>query len=148
MSTVSEERGELGALRTFAVGARVHDQRARWGWGMGAEINVFETRTLTNTSDHMAAALFGLDGSVLSGDGYVRSSTSAGLAVLLEGSEIDEPGEVGFYWDVRPVAFRMQADDDLILTFCPLSGVILVPDPSGIPLIDVQYRVNLSVEFL
>ena len=148
LSIVSEERGEPGFLRTFGGGVRAHRQTGRWGWGGGAELNVFKTRTLTGGPDWMAAALIGLDGSVLSGDGYVRSMVSAGMAVLFEGSDIDEPGSIGFFVETRPVVFRFKVRDTMILALCPLSGAFLVPQPAGIPLVDVQYRTNLTVEFL
>jgi hypothetical protein len=153
VSMVTEERGDVGFLRTMGVGVRAHRQSGRWGWGGGTELNFFKTRTLTGGPDWSSAALIGLDGSMLSADGYVRSMTSLGLAILVEGTEtdgteLDEPGSVGFFWETRPVVFRFQVRDALLLAFCPLSGAILVPDPTGIPLVDVQFRTNLSVEFL
>jgi hypothetical protein len=95
----------------------------------------------------MAAALYGLDVSYLSADGYVRSMISGGAAVLMEGTDIDEPGAVGFYLDMRPVTFRFQVRPDLLLAFSPLSGIFVIPDPSGIPIVDAQFRANFGVEF-
>lgn len=147
-SFISEEAGDPTTMRALGAGGRLVRQMGRYGVGFGTELNLFETRTVDDDPDRMAAVLAGADLSVLSGEGYIRSSTSLGTAILLEGSELDEAGSVGFYWEVRAVTFRFLVDDDLVLAFSPLSGVALVPEPSGIPLVDIQYRMNLAVEFL
>ena len=147
VSMVSEQSGEPHLMRAFAGAARVHYQGERWGLGVANEANVFRVRDIQGDWDVMVAALYGLDVSVLSADGYVRSMVSAGVAVLLEGTDIDEPGEVGFYVDMRPVTFRFQIRPDLLLAFSPISGAIVVPDPGGIPIVDAQFRTNLTVEF-
>lgn len=146
-SWVSEQAGEPRLLRAFAGAARIHYQGERWGVGIANEANFFRVRAIDGDWDVMAAALYGLDVSYLSADGYVRSMISGGTTVLMEGTDIDEPGAIGFYLDTRPVTFRFQVRPDLLLAFCPLSGIILVPDPRGIPIVDAQFRANFSVEF-
>lgn len=147
-SMVSEEAGEPGLMRAFAVAGRGHYQYERWSFGMVTELNMFRTREIDQDWDALAAGLIGADASYLSANGYIRSMLSAGLAVLVEGTDIDEPGAVGFYIESRPVVFRFQMDEDLILSFAPLSGLVMVPEPAGIPIVDAQYRFAVGVEFL
>lgn len=146
-STVSEGPDDRSVARALALGARGGYRWGAWGVGGSAELNLFRQRELDGSDDQLAAVLIGVDGEVLSANGYVRSRVGGGLAVLLEGTSLDEPGLTGFYVDLRPGGFRVLLREGLRLTFDPLSLAILVPDASGIPLVDIQYRANLAVEF-
>lgn len=145
-SMASGKAREPHEVRVISAGARIHSQYDRYGLGLGAELNTFRTKTLSNTDDIQGAMLLGFDTSVLSGQGYVRSFASFGLAVLMEGGEIDEPGEVGFFAEIRPVVIRFLADEDVIIAWAPAAAGVLVPDPTGIPLVDMQFRTTVGVE--
>ncbi|MFN3198509.1 MAG: hypothetical protein ACE366_08845 [Bradymonadia bacterium] len=147
-SLISAEAGDSTSLRAFGAGGKVLHHWGRFGLGVGAEYNVFDTRTLDDKPDAVSTALLGADVSVLSAEGRIRSSTNVGFAWLVQGTELDEPGALGFFWEVRAVTYRFKVADDLALSFSPLSGLLIVPEPSGIPLVDIQYRVNFAVEFL
>lgn len=146
-SLVSEEAGEPKLLRGFSLAGRAHYQAGRWGIGFANEYNLFRVRDVSGKWDALAAGHYGLDLSVLSADGYVRSALSGGLAVLLEGTDIDEPGAIGFYADARPMVIRMKVGRELLLAAAPISALISVPDPRGIPLVDIQFRGVIALEF-
>lgn len=146
-SAVSDSPGEFTFARAFAPSVHGAYRWGAYGLGGGLELNVFRQQELDGGDDFLAAALIGVEGDMLSLDGRVRSRIGGGLAVLLEGTDRDEPGLTGFYVDIRPGGYRFLIAEDTLLTFDPLSLAILLPDASGIPLVDVQYRANVSVEF-
>ena len=67
--------------------------------------------------------------------------------MVLKGTELDEPGNMGFFADIKPGGFRFLVGDAMRLTFDPISLAVVLPDASGIPLVDIQYRSSLSLEF-
>jgi hypothetical protein len=147
VSNVSESPDKRKFLRAVAPAVRGGHRWGKWGVGASAETNFFSQENLDGNRDQFAALLVGVDGEVLAASGWIRSRVGAGLAVVLKGTNLDEPGKAGFYADLKPGGFRFVVGDAMRLTFDPISLAILLPDATGIPLIDVQYRSSLSLEF-
>lgn len=147
VTNVSESPGTRDYIRAVAPAARAGHRWGKWGVGGSIEANFFKQEDLTGSDDQYAALLIGVDGEVLAANGWVRSRVGGGLAVLLKGTELDEPGNTGFYLDIKPGGFRFEVADAMRLTFDVLSMTVLLPDASGIPLVDVQFRSSLSLEF-
>jgi hypothetical protein len=147
ISNVSESPDERSFVRSIAPAVRSGYRWGKWGVGGVVEANFFRQKNLADGDDHFAALLVGVDGEVLAANGWIRSRVGGGLAVVLSGTELDEPGKTGFYADIKPGGIRFVVGDAMRLTFDPLSMAILVPDASGIPLVDIQYRSTLSLEF-
>lgn len=135
-----------GVMRGLALGAHGARRWGRWGAGLGVEGTLWRTDDAGGRDDWLAALHVGVEGEVLSGGGRVRSRLGGGLAVLLEGTELDGAGATGFYIDLRPAGVRW-AVGETVIGLDPLTLFMTLPDAGGIPLVDVQYRFCVSVEF-
>lgn len=147
ISNVSESPDEREFARAIAPAVRSGYRWGKWGLGGLIEANFFRQKNLVGEHDQFAALLIGVDGEVLAVDGWIRSRLSGGLAVVLAGTELDEPGRTGFFVDIKPGGFRFVVGDATRLTVDPISLAVVLPDASGIPLVDVQYRSSISLEF-
>ncbi len=79
--------------------------------------------------------------------GRIRFSISAGMSVLLSPTDIDEPGEKGWFVDVRPTSLRWPITDKSVIEFTPLTLDIVAPVTTGIPLLAFHYLSVLSLEY-
>lgn len=146
-SPYSESNGDdPGLMRGLALGLHGTHRWARWGLGLALEGTLWRSVDGAGEEDWFGALHAGVEGEVLSAGGRIRSRLGGGLAVLLEGTALDEAGEVGFYIDLRPAGVRW-ALGDVVIGLDPLTLFATVPDAGGIPLVDVQYRVCVSAEF-
>lgn len=145
-SSYSDEPGTGRFLRTLSLSGRGGRRWGRWGLGLAGELNLWAWEDLDSSTDALGAWLLGIDGEVRMVGGRVRSRISGGLAFLLEGTDDDEAGDVGFYFETRPVGFRWPFENWL-LGFDPLGMMLVVPSVSGIPLVDVQFRTAFYAEF-
>lgn len=146
-SNFSEDPNEVRVVRSAAVAFRTQVHHGAWRFGPSIELNGWLTRDLNNEDDPHAALQLGIDGAYLFVDGYVKTQVSAGASVLLDGTENDLQGAVGPYVDVRPATYRLLLTDGLVLGIAPISTTLLLPDPKGIPLVEIQFRAVVSVEF-
>lgn len=144
-SEVGSRDTSEGVLRAFALGLHGLRRWDAWGAGLALEGTVWRTADGAGEDDWFAALHVGAEGELLSVGGRLRSRLGAGLAVLLEGSALDPPGEAGFYVDLRPAGFRW-ALGEAVIGLDPLALFVTVPDVGGIPLVDVQFRLCVSVE--
>jgi len=90
----------------------------------------------------------GLGGEFRLADGFLRTSLAVGPSVLLFDTLLDRAGRVGLFVDVRPVGLRWKLNDRFTLGLDPFHLVLLAPVLTQIPLVRVQYRLSLSLEFL
>ncbi len=133
-------------FRALALGGHGAYRWGDWGAGLGVEGNLFQQLDLDGETDFLFQLLVGAEGEVLMANGRMRSRLGAGLAVLLEGTELDDEGATaGFYVDIRPAGFRWPFDG-WVLGFDPVTLLVAIPEPSGIPLVDVQYRAHVYAE--
>ncbi len=135
-----------GVMRGLALGAHATHRWGRWGLGLALEGTLWRLTDVVGEDDWFAALHIGPEGEVLSAGGRIRTRLGGGLAVLLEGSPLDDAGEIGFYLDIRPAGFRW-ALGETVIGLDPLTLFTTVPDAGGIPLVDVQYRFCVYAEF-
>lgn len=124
----------------------------RWGgWGLflSVEQNAWIETELDD--DVVAGALnVGIGGEVFYADDFVFTRFVLGPSVLLFDTTLDEAGEVGVYVDLRPLGLRftpISDDDAFAILFEPLTMAIVAPVLGGIPLVQVEYRTLLGVEY-
>ncbi|MCA9557524.1 MAG: hypothetical protein H6704_24700 [Myxococcales bacterium] len=133
-------------FRAVALGGHGVYRWGDWGAGVGVEGNLFQQLDLEGDIDFLVQLLIGAEGELLMADRRLRSRLGAGVAVLLEGTELDVDGPAaGFYVDIRPVGFRWPFDG-WVLGVDPLTLLVAIPEPSAIPLVDIQYRAHVYAE--
>lgn len=77
----------------------------------------------------------------------MRTAVFLGASTLLFQSAFDPPGTFGPMLGVVPASFRKQLTDRLFFRFDPLSLFILMPSLGSIPLVVIQYRHGVALEF-
>ena len=78
--------------------------------------------------------------------GRIRTSVSAGLALLASDTDVEEGWNKGWSVDIRPLSVRWGVGNQGTVEFTPLSVDASVPVTSGIPLILFSYMTLLSFE--
>lgn len=146
-SLFSESPGARSVLRTIAVAARIHRVIDDWQFGPAFEWNGWLTNRTDGSRDTFATLQIGVDGQVNSANNRIQSLMSAGFSILLDGNDNDKGTPVGFYLDVRPVAYRWDVAESASVIFSPINFALLMPDPTGIPIVEVQFRSIISMEF-
>ena len=134
--------------RSYALGIR-----GGWRWGKwGAFGQVEPAYWLVSTPDgdeELQGALnLGVGGEFLSADGLVRTALSVGPSVLVTAGDVDEPGSVGFYFELRPAGLRWQVAERFVIGLDPILLSIMVPVLEGIPLIELEYRTAVIGEYV
>lgn len=77
----------------------------------------------------------------------MRAAFSCGPSVLLRDNSVGNAGAVGVFVDLRPVGVRVRLTRAAVLVIDPLTFTMLLPDLTGIPLVQIEYRTVLAVEF-
>lgn len=145
LAIASETQDETRFARVFGLGLQSGKRWGRWGFFGRAEANLWFSPT--DAEDEIQGAMnLGVGADVLTLDGRVQTSLAAGPSILLAGSEGDEPGTVGVFGELRPAGLRFELDPG-VLTFHPLSTAIVIPVLGGIPLVEIQFRTSLLIEF-
>lgn len=143
------EAGQRDHLaRSFAIGVR---GGARWGrWGLFGQIEpaYWRVAKTDGTQELQGTVNLGVGGEVLSGGGLVRTALSVGPSILTRAGELDQPGSVGFFFDLRPVGLRWLIAERFVIGFDPISLSMMVPVLEGIPLIELEYRTTVIGEYV
>lgn len=79
--------------------------------------------------------------------GRARTSAIAGLSVLLEETDLDKAGTLGWFVDIRPVSIRWAIGDRAAVELTPIGLDLTVPVTDGIPLVLVSFMTRLGVEW-
>ena len=77
----------------------------------------------------------------------VRMSISGGLAIMLSNNALDDAGKTGFYVDLRPGALTWPIDRHISFNFDFLTLNFVAPVLDGIPLLIIEYRTVLSLQY-
>lgn len=131
---------------TFGYGLQVGHRWRRWGVFIRAEQNLWLASELSRDLE-MGAANVGAGVDVVYYEGRMRSALSVGASVLLFETAFDEAGRTGFFVDLRPTGFRWPVGRNATIEWDPLTFTLVAPVLSGIPLLMLEYRTALSVEF-
>ncbi|MFT5352826.1 MAG: hypothetical protein ACI9KE_000023 [Polyangiales bacterium] len=76
----------------------------------------------------------------------VAASLAAGPSILLTETLLDDAGSVGLFVELRPAGFRWRTKH-INIGLDPLSFTIVAPVLGALPLVRVQYRTTLTLEF-
>jgi hypothetical protein len=145
------------------VGGSIYDPRrdvliARWSpalsagrrfdhYGLFATVQLDESRDFTLDTEELRVLNVGVGGEYLNFLGHVRSSLMVGASVLLTRTPIDEPGETGWFIELRPGALRWGLAEGFTLEFTPFGLDVVAPVTKGIPLIIYSFSTMLGVEW-
>ena len=77
----------------------------------------------------------------------MRAALAIGPSILLYDTALDDAGTTGLFIDVRPTGVRWPVGKGWALVFDPLTFTLEIPALSGIPLLQIQYRTVLAVEY-
>ena len=117
-------------------------------WGGFAELQyVGWTGYSRDQKDTQMSYNFGLGFEYLYFQNRLRTALSAGMAILATEAVPDPPGRVGAYVEVLPASYVLSPWKHLNLILTPLSLYIGMPSLKGIPLVIIQYRMSVAVEF-
>ena len=116
-------------------------------YGFFGMLEYDQTIDFTLETDSLHVLNVGIGGEFLNFVGHVRSSLSVGATVLMSSTAIDEPGELGWFIDLRPGALRWGIGEDYAFELTPLSLDIIVPVTEGIPLVVYSYMTILGMEW-
>ena len=145
------------------VGVSAYDPRrdvliARWtpGLAVGRRFSTYGffgtvqfDQSLDFTLDlaELSVVNVGIGAEYLSFLGHVRSSLMVGSSILITRTPIDEPGEVGWFIELRPGSLRWAISDAFTLEFSPIALDVIAPVTEGIPLVIYAYTSVLAVEW-
>ena len=134
--------------RAFALAAR---GGLRWeGWGAYVQLETASWFAAEgSTSDALTGVInVGLGAEYLYADGFVRTALATGPSILVMGTELDDVGEIGFFFELRPAGLRWAVADQVVIGLDPLVLSLTAPVLEGIPLIELEYRTTMVVEWL
>ncbi|MBM4378811.1 MAG: hypothetical protein FJ086_05845 [Deltaproteobacteria bacterium] len=145
-SLLSDTPNRSLAAATAGYGLRAGLRGARWGAFLQVEQNAWrgvEVATAWDAGTFNAA----LGGELRFAEGRCRTALALGTSTLLFRTPLDPPGSTGLFLDLRPVGLRWQLTRGFTLQFDPLTVAAAAPVLGGIPLIQLEYRTLLSVEW-
>ncbi len=132
---------------SFGYGLRAGVRWVLLGAFFQVEHNIW--RTTEYRRELVPGALnIALGGELNYGGGLVRTSLALGPSFLLYDTMLDDAGEVGIFLEIRPVGLRWRVGDHLTIGLDPLTFDVVAPVLSGIPLVYVQYRTVLTLEWM
>jgi hypothetical protein len=120
--------------------------RNDWGVYVHVEHNMW-TATELDVNVLQGAFDVGIGGERLFFRRRMRAALAVGPAVLLYNTALDDAGTTGLYIDARPAGVRWPLGKGFVITLDPLTFTIVAPALGGIPLVQIQYRTALAVEY-
>jgi hypothetical protein len=114
-------------------------------WFPEAELALDSDDTFEGVAQGVLALLVGFD--VRYASDRLRFQLAAGPTLLLRNTLVDEAGTIGLGFESRPVGIRVPLPRFKTLVVDPLAFSMLIPDFSGIPLLLVQVRTTVTLEF-
>jgi hypothetical protein len=133
--------------RTFAAGVGLGRRWGSFDAFVEGEANGWSSTRPDGSHDHALAFDLGIGAGVSYAGGLLRTSLAGGVAILGIPTDVDHAGSTGIYFDVRPIAYRWPVARSWVLGVQPLSMSVAVPVLTGIPLIQLQFRTSLTVEY-
>ncbi len=132
---------------TFGWGLKLGHRWDRWGALLQVEQNLWHG--MESASRTVPGSLnLGLGVELRHTGGWVRTSLSSGVAILLYDTVLDEAGSVGFFLDLRPSGLRWPLGEHWRVVLDPISFAVVAPVLTSIPLVQFEYRTVLALERL
>jgi hypothetical protein len=122
----------------------------RWGdWGAYLQLEgAFWIAADGSEGDEWTGVVnFGVGGEYLYADDFVRTALAVGPSMLITGTDIDEPGGVGFFFELRPAGLRWALGEGWNIGLDPVVLSLTSPVLQGIPLIELEYRTTVVGEY-
>ena len=135
------------ATRTLTTqeGVYVGWRAGRWGLLLRAEHTLWRIaegdRNRTQHALDLAAGLERFHSS-----GLLRFALYVGSSTLLRSNRLDDPGQPGFFLDLRPIGLFFDLRGRWRLGVDPLHFALVAPTLSGVPLVEVQFRSSVLLE--
>jgi hypothetical protein len=120
-----------GAFDTFVVG----------------EANGWTSSRPDGSHDLALAVNLGLGAGASYAGGFLRTSLAGGVSWLAVPTDVDSAGSAGVFVGLYPVGYRWPLSRSWVLGVQPLSLTVVMPVLTGIPLIEIQFRTSLAVEY-
>jgi len=117
-----------------------------WGAYFHAEHNLW-TETELETTVRQGVLNIAAGGERLYFLRRMRAAAAVGLSILLYETALDDAGTTGLFFDVRPTGVRWPMGKGLVLVLDPLTFTVAAPVLGGIPLLQIQYRTVLALEY-
>lgn len=116
-------------------------------FGVFAHIELDRSFDFTQEVKRLDVLHLGIGGEWLQFLGRVRSTASAGVALLISDTDIDNRGKAGYFVDIRPVSIRWGVGRANAIEVTPLSLDLSVPVAQGLPLLLFSYFTVVSFEW-
>ena len=120
--------------------------RTDWGAYLQAEHNLW-TETELEADVRQGVLNIGIGAERLFFRRRMRAALTLGPSILLYETALDDPGTTGLFVDVRPTGIRWELGKSLTLMLDPLTFTVVAPALGGIPLVNIQYRTALALEY-
>jgi hypothetical protein len=138
-------RGPVAEL-TFGYALRGGAAFGRWSAFTQLEHNLW--KPLEQDSGLVPGVLnIGVGAGLSYAGARMRGSLALGPSILLFSTAIDRAGSVGLFVDFRPASIRFRPTSSITLVLDCIAFSLAAPVLSGLPLMRVQYRTILGVEF-
>jgi hypothetical protein len=133
--------------RAQAVGVGIDRRLERVHLFARAEANAWRDRRDDGSDDFVLMFDLGVGARLDYGAGRLRSSVAAGGTVLAAPTDVDQAGTFGVFADVRPLGYAWPLASGMRLGVVPLSFTLAIPVLTGIPLVSIQYRTTVFLEW-
>jgi hypothetical protein len=132
--------------RTFGFSGRGGHRWANKALFVSLEAQFWSSPDLDRKRQIAMAINLGIGAEILSAGGLLRTSLAVGPSLLAIPTDVDSAGSLGFFVDLRPLGLRFEIGGGLLFGIDPLSFTLLMPELSGIPLVELEYRTSVYVE--
>lgn len=130
----------------YSVGFRGGFRMGRWGGFLELSLVGWEGYEALNKS-HQRSLNVGLGGEVFYFKRRMRTSLAVGVSILQTPAPPDPAGTAGAYVELVPSSYHMRLHRKIAINIAPFTLYVGVPSFEGIPLVVIQYRTTLGVEF-
>jgi MYXO-CTERM domain-containing protein len=130
---------------TFGYSARGGYRWGRWRAVIHVEHNAWLV-TEYGAAVNAGAFNLGVGAEVLLFDDLIRIGLVVGPSLLLFDTPLDDSGSTGIFSDLRPLGFRYEVADGVIVTFDPLTMSVVAPVLGDPPLRKIERRTYAGME--
>jgi hypothetical protein len=133
--------------RTLAVGLAAGHRWGPYDAFLVGEANGWTSNRPDGSDDLALAVNLGLGGGFSYAGGFLRTSLAGGVSLLAVPTDVDSAGSTGFFVGLCPVSYRWPLSGSWVLAVQPLSLTVVMPVLTGIPLIEIEFRTSLAMEY-